>query len=410
MQFNGYLTVKDTAEKWGVTLRRVQGLCNEGKVKGAIRFGRAWMIPVYAVLPGGAKINEEPHLPMPKKSPFLDMTSLYSVAGTADECVEMLVNNPEAYALFEAQIDYRRGDIDRVYRKARYFLSSHSGFYAILGGSMLLAMCAIWKGDIKLWREAKRHLFEAPAKTPAERDIILLTLAIVDSSVYHNSDYPSWFTVGNFELLPPDSHPAAKVFYAKYLYMAAYGVASKQIKIEGVQGLALMKMLPNTLEPMITQAVVDKTLLTEICLRLSAAVSYYNTGDKKKAIEYIDKAVELALPDKLYGLLAEYLRHFDGLLENRVALVDSSAAEKVAALYKIYSDGWNKLVSDVRNRNIVKDLTPREREISKLSVFGFSVKEIAAMLGISESTVKQTLLRAIQKAKIVDRSQLVEVL
>ena len=71
---------------------------------------------------------------MPRKSPFLDMTNLYNEAGEADELSEMLVNNPEAYLLFKAQIAYRRGDIDAVYDQARYFLSTHSGFYAIVGG------------------------------------------------------------------------------------------------------------------------------------------------------------------------------------------------------------------------------------------------------------------------------------
>jgi hypothetical protein len=70
------ITAKEAAEKWGVTPRRVQGFCNEGRIKGAIRWGRTWMIPAHAVLPKGKK-EEDPHLPMPRKSPFLDMTNIY---------------------------------------------------------------------------------------------------------------------------------------------------------------------------------------------------------------------------------------------------------------------------------------------------------------------------------------------
>ena len=128
------ITVKQAAEKWGVTARRVQSLCKEGKIKGAVRWERTWMIPEYAVLP--KKSNADPpSLPMPRKTPFLDMTSLYSVPGEAEISSAMLENNPEARALFDAQLAYRRGEIDKVYERARYFLSSHSGFYAILGGA-----------------------------------------------------------------------------------------------------------------------------------------------------------------------------------------------------------------------------------------------------------------------------------
>lgn len=34
------ITAKEASEKWGVTARRVQSLCKEGKIKGATRWGR----------------------------------------------------------------------------------------------------------------------------------------------------------------------------------------------------------------------------------------------------------------------------------------------------------------------------------------------------------------------------------
>ena len=157
-----YITVKEAAEKWQVSVRRVQILCSQNRIKGAYRFGKSWVIPAKAVLPNARRKEEEPTLPMPRKSPFLDMTNLYNKVGGADECAEMLINQPEAHALFEAQIAYRRGEIEKVYEQARYFLRAHSGFYAILGGGMLLAQCAIWRGDIFLWKEAKKHRHSEP--------------------------------------------------------------------------------------------------------------------------------------------------------------------------------------------------------------------------------------------------------
>ena len=405
-----YITVKDAAEKWGVSTRRVQLLCSTERIKGAYRFGRSWMIPQTAVLPNARRVEQEPTLPMPKKSPFLDMTNLYGIPGKADEAVEMLINHPEAHALFEAQIAYRRGDIEKVYDRARYFLSAHSGFYAILGGGMLLALCAIWRGDIYLWNEAKRHICEAPCDNREQRDIISLSLAIIDSSIYDNKDYPVWFKTGNFECLPGDSHPAAKVFYIKYLYMAAFAVASKQSDIEGMQGLSLMKFIPNIIEPLISQAVIDKTLLPEVFLRMSCAVAYHNSGERERAAEHIDKAVKLALPDKLYGVLTEYVRHFDGLLEERIAMVDKDAADSVKALYARYSIGWAKLSGNVRNKYIATNLTPREHECAKLVAFGYSNKEISQMLYVSESTIKQTISRVIDKTGISDRKELAYIL
>ncbi|HEY8362830.1 MAG TPA: helix-turn-helix domain-containing protein, partial [Tissierellaceae bacterium] len=37
-----YLTTKQAAEKWNISPRRVQVLCEQGRIKGAVRLGWAW--------------------------------------------------------------------------------------------------------------------------------------------------------------------------------------------------------------------------------------------------------------------------------------------------------------------------------------------------------------------------------
>lgn len=45
------VTVEEKAIEWGVTLRHVQHLCRNGKIKGVVKHGRAWLIPVDAPIP-----------------------------------------------------------------------------------------------------------------------------------------------------------------------------------------------------------------------------------------------------------------------------------------------------------------------------------------------------------------------
>jgi hypothetical protein len=40
-----WITPKQAAEKWAVTERRVEALCANGQIDGAIRLGRVWLIP-----------------------------------------------------------------------------------------------------------------------------------------------------------------------------------------------------------------------------------------------------------------------------------------------------------------------------------------------------------------------------
>ena len=46
-----FMTVKQTAEKWGLSERRLQTIYNEGMIPGVVKFGRAWAIPMDADKP-----------------------------------------------------------------------------------------------------------------------------------------------------------------------------------------------------------------------------------------------------------------------------------------------------------------------------------------------------------------------
>lgn len=54
---DNFLTIKETAELWGITPRRVQKLCADGKIDGAIKFGRDWAIPANAEKPKDGRIT-----------------------------------------------------------------------------------------------------------------------------------------------------------------------------------------------------------------------------------------------------------------------------------------------------------------------------------------------------------------
>ena len=403
-----FLKIEEIAAKWGISPRAVQLLCKDGKIAGAERFGRAWMIPEDATRPIDRRTREgrvldEENQPLPRNTPVLYMTDLYSTPGTADEASQLLANHNEAKVLFEAEVAYARGEIDKVYASASYLLSRHSGFYAVISAGMLLAQCAIWRGDIEMWRAAKMHISEAPAQNDFDRDIMLLAICAVDIMLYDVTDFPDWFRMGCFEPLHKDAFPAARVYYAKYLYTIGYAVATGELLLEGMDGLSLMRILPNTIEPMVSQARADNALVSEIYLRLSCAAMYHNSGDNAQAIRHIDRAIALALPDKLYGILSEYCRVMDSLLEERLSKIDPDAWKAVKALYRVYDEGWSRLSGSVRGKTLATTLSVKEREVVKLAAFGMSNVQIAEKLHMSVSVVKQAIRVTSEKTGISRR-------
>lgn len=404
-----YITAKEAAEKWQISTRRVQIFCNENRIDGAYRFGKSYMIPENAEYPTRMKKSERQNkekLPMPRKSPFLDMTDLYTKAGTADECIKNLAYNPEAQALFAAEIAYSRGEIDKVIEYANEFLLSRSGFYAVNAGGMLLALAAMWKGDISLYRQAKIHICEAPWKTPEDKQIMQVSLACINTSIHDLSDYPDWFRQGQFEHLHPDSHPAAKVFYVKYFIVAAQEQAKGMINLPDVTGMGLMRVIPYIAEPLIARVVAEKLVVPEIYLRLLTAIAYHQLGDDYNATIHIDKAIDLALPDNLLGILAEHRRNLDTLLDDRLLLKDEKALAKLKELHKGLREGFTKLHNSLLSRNVSNALTAREREVARLAAFGLQNKEISARLNIEIATVRKIIVNAMNKTGVEKRRDL----
>ena len=46
-----YLSAKEVAEKWNISRRRVQFLCEEGRIEGAFKLSDVWVIPKDAQKP-----------------------------------------------------------------------------------------------------------------------------------------------------------------------------------------------------------------------------------------------------------------------------------------------------------------------------------------------------------------------
>ena len=51
------MLVKDVARLWNISERRVSALCKEGKIQGAVKYGKSWLIPVDAEKPEDSRVK-----------------------------------------------------------------------------------------------------------------------------------------------------------------------------------------------------------------------------------------------------------------------------------------------------------------------------------------------------------------
>ena len=54
---DGYMTIREASEKWSIGLRRINTLCNEGRIEGASKVGNVWVIPSDAEKPKDERIK-----------------------------------------------------------------------------------------------------------------------------------------------------------------------------------------------------------------------------------------------------------------------------------------------------------------------------------------------------------------
>ena len=52
-----YKSIREMAEIWGISKRRIQVLCSENRIDGAVKIGYSWAIPADAKKPDDARIK-----------------------------------------------------------------------------------------------------------------------------------------------------------------------------------------------------------------------------------------------------------------------------------------------------------------------------------------------------------------
>lgn len=62
------MTIKEASAKWGISPRRIQVLCNMGRIDGAVHFGsRTWAIPTNTAKPKDARIKSGKYIKSKEK-------------------------------------------------------------------------------------------------------------------------------------------------------------------------------------------------------------------------------------------------------------------------------------------------------------------------------------------------------
>lgn len=118
------------------------------------------------------------------------------------------------------------------------------------------------------------------------------------------------------------------------------------------------------------------------------------------------KAWDVARPDGLIQGIAEHHGLLGGLIESCIKQQDPKAYKDIISITYDFSKGWRMVHNPSTGDDVADNLSTTEFSIAMLINKGWSIREIAAHLGVSENTVKTHVKSIYKKLGIRSRKEL----
>ena len=386
-----YITAAEAAEKWGVTPRQVQRLLAAGRIPGAKKYGRAFMIPDGAEKPGDPRFEVQ-------SAKTLATTLEEFIAATADPLPKddpdaALDLIPEQYVNFrlfvESYIAYMRGD----YERSKECYRNIAGDEAIkLRASTIATAAAVSSGDYSFFQEV-----EAYCKGIIKTDMGALPTAVAEWALanayvgaFAPEMIPNWIKEGDFSAFPVSVRMDAMCVRMRYLYSL-----KKYESVLDAVSTALLFEDPRGGLP-----------YASVYLRVMYAVACYALGRLDEARDYLRRAMRDCLPVGFIAPLIELSPRLGGLLEQILEREYPAHYDSVIGQAKIVINHWVEFHNLFTKDNFPFILSPRENHIAQLTARGVPDAEIAEQFHISVGRLKAIKNEIYSKLYVKNRKEL----
>lgn len=391
-----YITVREAAEKWAVSERRINQYCAEGRIPGAERFGGAWAIPAGAEKPGDPrKQKTQTAPPSAKQAPelfpgFMPLMNTPFCPGCCKETIaRMEAGLKKDIAL--AEYHYFSGQAEKAMQETEGYLTAADGGIR-LSACLIFTYACLSMGRIDHARSAlgeiRRTLASGGETDPAARAMeafvafaaaVLLHLPLPEEMPPAESFLP---------LLPPGLRAFALYVQAHYLYLKE-DYANSAGMVEGALAMG-----------------ASAYPISAIYLHLVAVMDYMSLKATEKAQTHLLTAWEIARPDDLIEAFGEHHGLLGAMLEAAIKPDWPEDFKRIIDITYRFSSGWRRVHNPITGHDVADDLTTTEFAVCMLAARGWTTREIARHLNISANTAKRHISEAMKKLKVKNRKNL----
>ena len=388
-----YLSTEEIAKKWGVQQRQVQKLLAEGRISGAVKYGRFWMIPADSAKPsyprGSENSYDERNLSAYLER-MLDTSNVPAPDGSLDEAM-VAIGDDNWTTYSECGLSYLRGDFAST--KNLYIKTEGNDLTRLQSASVAIG-AAISLGDYPFYTEIEEYLQRIIDNAEDEKVLAYAELALSSAYIgaFAPNMAPEWLKNGDFTHIYKGARAEASYRRAKYFqsigdYVSMLSVAQTT--------LAFMDPLSLSVYP-------------GCYLKLMCALAYYHMGREEEAEKWLRDTMSSCFKYDLISPFAEVLPLFGGMAEEMLKREYPKYHDSVLNLWKAIFANWTAFHNQFTKNNITHILTLREYEMALLAARGYSVKKIAEKFNLSVGRQKTIMHEIYGKLFITNRKELSE--
>ena len=251
-------------------------------------------------------------------------------------------------------------------------------------GAFALARIALLKGDDKMFQESCHSLRRTYCHNTEDfsRNTFALANGYLAILSGREEEVEPWLAEGRIKnRFLITVKPLAFMVYAKVLIMK-----KEYQKLLGISqySMGISSVFPN--------------LLPQLYIKIYKAQALYEIGQREVAIQQLNEAFEMALPD---GIILPFSENYDGVKEMLChTICDEETKRKIEALF--YRADTQRKEEDCK----IDSLTNREREVLALLVKGRTNQQIAEELFMSFSAAKKHVSSILKKFDMTSREML----
>lgn len=391
------MTVGEAARRWNVTERLVQRLCAEGRIDGAVKFGRSWGIPESARKPEDPRrASEAPSGPrLPRRRPgdhasLMPLMNAAFVPGRCWEFVESLGSGPRG-DIARAEYAYFSGHADEAVALAGARLGSED-LDTRLSACLICAYANLPLGRIDHARCALDAARGALARASVDDPKLRAAEGFIAQAASTLLHLPApEGSPGAGDVVP--LLPAGLRAFAFYVQAHAVYLAGDYARSLGIAETALMGM-------------EEVYPIPAIYLHLIAVMDLVSLRRAEEARTHLLSAWELARPDDLIEGFGEHHGLLGGMLEAVIKPGWPDDFRRIIDITYRFSSGWRRVHNPATGHDVADNLTTTEFSASMLAARGWTNQEIAQHMGISSNTVKTYISSSLQKLGITRRQDL----